>query len=318
MKILFTGASSFTGYWFVKELAQQGHTVLATFRKKPGDYPDAVRRQRAEMAASLTRPLVGLSFGDDAFIDLIKTEKPDLLCHHAADVSNYKSPDFDVPGAVANNTRNLRHVLEAMKSAGSPKVLLTGSFFESHEGAGSEHLPAFSPYGLSKAMTSEAFRHWCWRLGLTLGKFVIPNPFGPWEEPRFTGYLIKTWYAGQTAAVSTPAYVRDNIHVSLLARCYAKFVEEFAKRNCPAYFKTNTIGYAETQGAFAQRFASEMRPRLGLKCELELKQQTDWSEPRVRVNLDLPDHEALGWDEKAAWDELAEYYRKQYSQGKMK
>jgi len=135
MKILFTGASSFTGFWFVKELAAQGHSVLATFRKPAAEYPDALRRDRANLAIKYTSPVFGTAFGDDAFLDLIKTEKPDLLCHHAADVTNYKSPDFDVPSAVANNTKNLRHVFEAMKACGG-KVLLTGSFFASGEGAG--------------------------------------------------------------------------------------------------------------------------------------------------------------------------------------
>ena len=32
MNILFSGGSSFTGYWFVKELRSRGHDVLCTFR----------------------------------------------------------------------------------------------------------------------------------------------------------------------------------------------------------------------------------------------------------------------------------------------
>jgi UDP-glucose 4-epimerase len=32
MRILLTGASSFTGYWFVRELAAAGHHVVAAFR----------------------------------------------------------------------------------------------------------------------------------------------------------------------------------------------------------------------------------------------------------------------------------------------
>jgi hypothetical protein len=47
---------------------------------------------------------------------------------------------------------------------------------------------------------------------------VIANPFGPLEEPRFCAYLVKTWAAGQVPEVRTPLYVRDNIHVSLLAK----------------------------------------------------------------------------------------------------
>jgi hypothetical protein len=42
---------------------------------------------------------------------------------------------------------------------------------------------------------------------------VISNPFGPFEEPRFCAYLMKTWRAGEIAEVRTPAYLRDNMKV---------------------------------------------------------------------------------------------------------
>ena len=43
MKILFTGASSFTGMWFARALASAGHDVVATFRKRPEAYDDELR-----------------------------------------------------------------------------------------------------------------------------------------------------------------------------------------------------------------------------------------------------------------------------------
>jgi nucleoside-diphosphate-sugar epimerase len=310
MKILFTGASSFTGYWFVQELARAGHQVVALFRRRPEEYPDELRRKRGSLLLEVCHPVFGCSFGDEKFIELIKTQGPwDLLCHHAADVTNYKSPDFNTTAAVENNTKNIAATLEALKSGGCRKVLLTGSVFENDEGAGSEGLPAFSPYGLSKALTWQVFRYHTGRAGLGLGKFVIPNPFGPYEEPRFAAYLMKNWFAGATPAVNTPAYVRDNIHVSLMARAYVQFAQ-----NLPAsgLVKINPAGYAESQGAFTLRFAQEMRQRLGLACAVELKKQTDFSEPRIRINTDIVDAAGLGWDEAAAWDELARYYQQQF------
>ena len=83
-------------------------------------------------------------------------------------------------------------------------MLLSGSVFEGGEGAGSQGLPDFSPYGLSKALTAQVFRFDCGRAGLGLGKFVIPNPFGPYEEPRFTAYLMKNWLAGEHAELLQP------------------------------------------------------------------------------------------------------------------
>lgn len=306
MKILFTGASSFTGYWFVRELSAPGHEVTATFRKPAAEYTD-IRAKRLHGLAGACRAVHNVSFGTPEFLDLIKSGGFDLLCHHAADVTNYKSPDFNAIEATAANTRNLSAVLAAFKSAGGKAVLLTGSVFENDEGAGSEGLNAFSPYGLSKALTYQMFRYYAGVAGLPLGKLVIPNPFGPYEEPRFTAYLIKTWASGKPASVQTPLYVRDNIHVSLLAKCYAQYASDLDAGRAP--HRLNPSGYVESQGAFTLRFAREMKARLGLACEVELKDQTQFTEPRVRINTDQPDVNALGWNEAKAWDEVAVYYR---------
>ena len=309
MRILFTGGSSFTGLWFIHEFARAGHEVVATFRKHPEEYADALRRKRVAMVLEVCKGVFECSFGDPKFVQLAGDEGWDLFCHHAADVTNYKSPSFDLVSALANNTRNIAAVLEAFRGKGQTRtrLLVTGSVFENDEGAGSEGLPAFSPYGLSKSFTYQVFRYHAARAGLALGKFVIPNPFGPYEDPRFTAYLMKTWFAGETAAVNTPAYVRDNIHVSLLAKAYANFAVELPER--PGLLQIHPSGYPESQGDFTLRFAREMRPRLGLPCEVDLKRQVDFQEPRVRINTDPVNAQTIDWDEARAWDELAEYYK---------
>jgi UDP-glucose 4-epimerase len=307
MRILFTGGSSFTGLWFIQELARAGHEVVATFRQRPEQYRDELRRRRVALALKACRGVFGCSFGDRRFLELLHGETWDLLCHHAADVTDYKSPDFDLLSAVGSNTHNLAAVMDALKSP--RRVVLTGSVFENDEGAGSDDLPAFSPYGLSKSFTYQIFRHHALRLGCTLGKFVIPNPFGPHEDPRFTAYLLKTWLSGQAATVNTPEYVRDNIHVSLLARAYARFAAELP--TAPVLCRMNPSGYPESQGAFSLRVAVAMRERLGLPCEVKLQPQISFTEPRVRINTDLPDAASLGWNESCAWDELAAFYRGQ-------
>ena len=282
--------------------------MVATFRRQPENYPDELRRTRVSLALEVCRGVLDCNFGDAAFLELVRSQPWDLLCHHAADVIDYRSPDFDVVAALGNNTRNLRSVLEALRAneGGGRRLIVSGSVFENGEGAGSEGLPAFSPYGLSKSFTYEVFRYHAARAGFSLGKFVIPNPFGPYEEPRFTAHLMKAWFSGQRAAVNTPAYVRDNIHVSLLAKVYAKFVAELPDH--PGLHAVHPSGYAESQGSFALRFAAEMRPRLGLACEVDLKRQTEFSEPRVRVNTDPVDGQSMDWDEAGAWDGIATYY----------
>lgn len=304
MKILFTGSSSFTGFWFIQELAKNGHTVIATFQNSLGNY-SGIRKERILQLQKLCQCQFECPFGTSPFLQLINDKGPwDLLCHHAAHVTNYKSPDFDVVAALQQNTFNALPVLKELQNKECNKVLLTGSIFEQDEGAGSQR--AFSPYGLSKGLTHQHFRYYTESLGMKLGKFVIPNPFGPYEEPRFTSYLINSWKEGKTPKVATPAYVRDNIHVDLLAKGYATFAGSLSKAPGQEFLRPS--GYPESQGAFTQRFATEMAKRLPFACPFELQEQSDFPEPRVRINTDLLTSKDYAWHEKSAWDSLATYY----------
>src|ERR1041385_2743482 len=107
MKILFTGVSSFTGFWFVKALAANGHDVVCPITKTFADY-SGMRSRRLEKIQPLTRLVPNAPFGSQIVLNLLRENHYDLLCHHAADATNYKSPDFDALRALANNTTNLR------------------------------------------------------------------------------------------------------------------------------------------------------------------------------------------------------------------
>jgi nucleoside-diphosphate-sugar epimerase len=306
LRILFTGASSFTGYWFVRELTAAGHHVVSAFRGD-GRY-DGVRAERARRLRELCEARWGCPFGSDAFVDLARTATSgfDVLCHHAAEVSDYRSPDFDPYRAAAATLYRLPAVLRTLRERGCTRLVLTGSVFEQNEGAGSAPLRAFSPYGLSKGLTAAAAEFYAGREGFTFEKFVIPNPFGPHEEPRFTSYLMGAWLARETARAQTPRYVRDNVPVSLLAKAYAGFVA--ASPPASMVRRLNPSFYAESQGAFAERVRCQAETRLGFPCRLEFAEQTDFSEPAVRINTDPMDPQALRWSEAEAWDEFVRHY----------
>lgn len=309
--ILFTGAGSFTGYWFVKELVRAGYSVIAPLKRHFSEY-EGVRLERLNQLKPICQLIENCPFGSDSFISLLHSQPAwSLICHHAADVTNYKSPDFNPISALANNTHNLRNILQALKQKGAPPLLLTGSVFEQGEGRGSDGLPAVSPYGLSKGLTWDYFKYYCAVEGIPLAKFVIPNPFGPYEEQRYTAYLMKTWMDGRAAEVKSPSYERDNIPVTLLAKVYAFFVSQII--DTKQVMKFSPSYYTESQGAFTERFAVEMRKRLEIPCEYNLHEQVEFIEPRSRFNTDRINPSELDWSESAAWDELAEYYQKSYN-----
>lgn len=304
MRILLTGGSSFTGLWFARNLSAKGHTVVAPLR---GSNYSGLRGNRVGELRRVAEIVEDCPFGSPRFLNLAGSGTWDILCQHAATTGDYRNPDFDVVGAVADNTNNLPQVLKVMTAHGLRGVVVTGSAFEQDEGAGDDPMRAFSPYGLSKGLTWQYYRFLSETLCLNLGKFVIANPFGPFEEPRFCNYLIKSWFKGETPGVRTPLYVRDNIHVDLLALAYAAFVERTA--TSPGITRLNPSFYVESQGAFAIRFAREMSSRLGIACPVDLLEQHEFAEPMVRINTDRVDGKAFGWNEALSWDSEAEYYR---------
>lgn len=308
MKILFTGASSFTGYWFVKTLAVAGHEVVCPLTRSEADYT-GTRRQRLDALQTICRLVPNAPFGSDRFLALAGAEPFDQLCHHGADTTNYKSQQFDAQAALRSNTRNLAATLRALCGRGMKSVTLTGTYFEANEGRGDAPLRSFSPYGRSKTLTFDVFQAECRNTGATLGKFVIPNPFGPFEEPRFTALLMRHWRDGKGFEVQTPDYVRDNIHVNLLATAYVDFCRQVAGAKT-SLLKTNPSGYAESQGQFAQRAARETRARTGWPCELKFARQTDFSEPLNRTNTEPAATRFPEWNEADAWDAFVAYYAK--------
>lgn len=302
MRILLTGASSFSGFWFVRELRKAGHEVVCLFQAESEESYSDLRGWRVRVLVQSGPAVFGCSFGTPDFLALA-SQGWDLFAHHAADVTNYRSMDFDVVRALGNNTHNLREALATLKASGCRRLLLTGSVFEPGEGAGSDQLPAILPYGLSKGLTAQVFQYEAELAGIHLGKFVIPNPFGAYQEPRFVQYLLSTWARGEVAKVGTPDYVRDNIPVDLLALEYRRFLEGLPE--AAGFSKLNPSGLVGTQGDFAQRVAHEMRSRLNWDCRLEFARQTEFAEPRIRVNTESAQAHHPDWNPAAPWDDLA-------------
>jgi UDP-glucose 4-epimerase len=307
LRILLTGGSSLTGFWFAKELAEAGHSVTAILtRADISAYTEEPRNQRVEQLLQFASPMWNCYFGDEQFLQALASLQFDVLCHHGANVTDYKSPDFDPTTALSTNTNNIVAVMRLLHERTVP-IILSGSVFEANEGVSSGDGDAISPYGLSKWFTSELVRFYAAQYKVCVGKFVISNPFGPFEEARFTRYLIREWFSGNMAVVNTPHYVRDNIFVGLLAKAYQYFVERVCVER-RSFSKCNPSGYVESQRAFAERVAREMRPRLQLPCELLIGEQTTFGEPLLRVNTENARLLCPAWSEVQAWNEFAAYY----------
>jgi nucleoside-diphosphate-sugar epimerase len=309
MKILMTGASSFTGYWFAKVLSKAGHQITATMQKNSVEDYSGIRKKRVEELNSCISLIFNCSSGDEAFIEQIQKLKPDILCLHGHDNRNYRSPDYDSETAIKSALNNIELIFsELVSSNSSSKVVHTGTYFEQEEGGGEVGESAINPYALSKKEVASKLQVVSKTIGVPLSRFIIPNPFGPMEEGRFTTYLVESWKNGEVPSVRTPEYIRDNIHVSALALAYLDFVTEEIHQS-GGLNKVSPSQYREKQGDFTLRFANEMSKRTNLNCSVELGQQTDFPEPERRINSDALDYKSLGWNESQAWDEIALFYQ---------
>lgn len=199
MKVLLTGASSFTGAWFAAVLARGGHAVTGTLQGLIEDYSPLARLRIALMQDAGVVLAEGVSYGNPAWFGLVDSGF-EVLGYHGGDIRDYRSPDFDVARALAENTAGIAETCRRGVAAGLRRIVYTGTVAEPHEGGGDAPERAMSPYGLSKSLTWEVLREHTRAAGLALGKFVIANPFGRYEQDRFCSYLVRSW-----AAISCPA-----------------------------------------------------------------------------------------------------------------
>ena len=101
MRALLTGASSFSGYWFAAKLHAAGFEVIAPLRSGLATY-EGVRGERVSKLAGCAEIVENCPFGSPAFLDLVASREFDVLCHHAAQVADYRSLDFDVAARAAS------------------------------------------------------------------------------------------------------------------------------------------------------------------------------------------------------------------------
>jgi UDP-glucose 4-epimerase len=304
MKILLTGATSLSGYWIHQTLCQKGHSVTSTFTRSGfDDYQTDKSFLRTQKLRSNCNSVFKAAFGSDGFCKLISENKFDVICLHGAHIPNYKSPDFDVQNCVQVNLANANKVFEILKNS-KTQILYTGTVFEPNEGDFGKPTVAVSPYGTAKALIGEKIKSYCHSQNLKFKKFLIPNPFGPFEDKKYTWYLMDQWMQNKPADVKFPDYIRDNIFVQTLALAYEHFLSSDLQ-----YFRPSQ--FALSQGQFTKLLAGEVRARTGLACEVNILKQTEYSEPLSRLNSDKTDFLLSQFSLSTGWDQFVEFYQSQ-------
>ena len=293
MRVLITGASSFTGLHIIQALSERGVSIVATATGALNSY-SGLKMDRLNLVSRQARIVEKAPFGSPLFLRAISQYSPTVLIHHGAMTTGYRHNDFNVEVAVQNNSFELEKTVEALVSVGGQQVWLTGSVFQ---GNANDVVP-ISPYGRSKHLTAKRFSEALKPTPLTFSQSILPNPFGAHDNGKLCDYLFDQWSIQQKAVIKTPNWVRDNIFVDLLSKAYADVVCE----KCVGRFAWS--GFKSTMWAFAQKVALETHQRTGWDCQLLSAPENEDSQPEVLVNTDPARVRIPNWSETKAWDNL--------------
>jgi UDP-glucose 4-epimerase len=191
MRVLVTGAAGFIGSHLTDALLVEGDEVIAVDNLSSGALANLSEARRAGTGKfNFHRVDVTSS----AIADLIKRQRPQVICHLAAQVDVRKSVSDPVLDASINVLGTL-NVLEAAAEAGTEKVVFTSSGGTIYGEPAAPRLPVTeeqvywpeaipeSPYGVSKKVALDYLRYYKTVKGLDYTALALANVYGPRQEP---------------------------------------------------------------------------------------------------------------------------------------
>lgn len=174
MRILLTGGAGFIGSNLADAFIAKNHEVLVL--------DDLSTGRRANVPARAT--LVEGDIRDPATRSVVEQFKPDVLCHHAAQIDVRKSVADPSSDADVNIVGSVR-LLEACRAAGTRRVLFASTggaiYGEQDVHPATESHPArpVSPYGVAKLSVEHYLHYYVVEHGFRATCLRYANVYGP-------------------------------------------------------------------------------------------------------------------------------------------
>lgn len=212
MKVLVTGGAGFIGSHIVDALLAADHEVAVL--------DDLSSGSQANLPAGV--PLHEVDVRDtNAVATVFATEKPDVVCHQAAQMSvsrSVREPRFDAEV----NCIGLINVLDAAVAAGCNRVVFASSggvLYGDVTKPAPETTPAnpISPYGITKWVGEQYLAFYAREHGLSAVALRYSNVYGPRQNPHGEAGVVaifsKKLLAGEPASINGDGrYVRDYVY----------------------------------------------------------------------------------------------------------
>jgi UDP-glucose 4-epimerase len=191
MRVLVTGAAGFIGSHLTDALLAEGDEVIAVDNLTSGALANLSEARRASTGKfSFHR----VDVTSNVMAGLIKRQKPQVICHLAAQVDVRKSVSDPVFDASINILGTL-NILEAAAEAETEKIVFTssgGCIYGEPEAARlpvtedqvfwPEAMPE-SPYGVSKKVALDYLRYYRAVKDVDYTALALANVYGPRQEP---------------------------------------------------------------------------------------------------------------------------------------
>lgn len=218
MKIMVTGGAGFIGSHIVDLFIKEGHQVIIIDNLSTG------RKGNINPAAAFYH----CDIRDESLEEVFAREKPDVVDHHAAQVSvrdSVADPVFDLE----INIRGTVHLLELSRKYGVKKVIFASSggaiygeqdYFPADE---KHPLRPLSPYGAAKLAGESYLYYYRQNFDLSYVALRYANVYGPRQDPFGEAGVIAIFSQGMLNGKpliinGTGEQTRDYVYVEDIAR----------------------------------------------------------------------------------------------------
>ena len=277
MRLLFLGASSFTGYHFVNKISDnKQNKIYCTLTKNLNKYK-STRLERIKLLNKKKNIffIKKVKFGDKKFIKLLSRKKFDIICLHHASTKNYNNDlKFNLNKSIKENTPNIRKVFSKIHN--QTTIIVTNTIFQK---INEKKYKAVNKYGISKSITYDKIKSICKEFDFKLKSIFITNPWGILEEKKLNYYLINNWLKDKKTFISHPNYIRDNIYIDKLTKYYLKILNSNSTKI--NYFPS---GYCSTNKVFIEAFKIKFEKFFNKKVKIEYANNAKYSQPMSRIN----------------------------------
>lgn len=220
MKILITGGAGFIASHVVDTYIAEGHEVVVVDNLSSGKEEYVNQKARLIQADITDREKIQ---------EIIKTEKPEVINHHAAHIQvgySVKNPQFDAE----NNILGLLNIMEAAKDIPIKKIIFSstgGAMYGNQQTPFTEELREIplSPYGISKRSSELYLNYYFEQYKIPYTVLRYSNVYGPRQNPHGESGVIAI-FSEMISQGKKPMINGDGTHT----RDYV-FIDDVAKAN---------------------------------------------------------------------------------------